>query len=368
MKVSDLPPEYWYFKATIDQGMNELADALSSIRAYLNAAGQDGEHYQDALDLMIRLERDLPEWGRERELLEEANAMIENQLVLAGQPPLRDDLRSGEQGPEMVLIGKGFVRSSDSVMQIGPLYVAKYETTVAEFALFVARTNYETDARRLRNNGCSFNAGERSNRNWQSPGFSQTDRDPVVCVSIDDARAYADWLSAETGRPYRLASTEEWLLAAAAGTYAATGLVRHPDLLANQWYGEIDRDGGTYSFFACCETGLHNCGTNDYGPTVPVGFFPANATGLHDMFGNAAELVENCRNIYTGLVSSQPRFRCSTMGGSFYGSGSGHSQIDVVPQSMALDSRVRSMRNDLYTNNSNHVGFRVVAEDERRGL
>ncbi len=46
-------------------------------------------------------------------------------------------------------------------------------------------------------------------RDWQSPGFRQDENDPVVCISLEDAQAYAHWYSAQTGRRYRLPSAEE---------------------------------------------------------------------------------------------------------------------------------------------------------------
>lgn len=46
-------------------------------------------------------------------------------------------------------------------------------------------------------------------RDWQSPGFRQGENDPVVCISMEDAQAYAQWYSAQTGRRYRLPSHEE---------------------------------------------------------------------------------------------------------------------------------------------------------------
>ncbi|MDR0182698.1 bifunctional serine/threonine-protein kinase/formylglycine-generating enzyme family protein [Lysobacter arvi] len=46
-------------------------------------------------------------------------------------------------------------------------------------------------------------------RNWQQPGFKQGENDPVVCISLEDAQAYAQWYSAQTGRRYRLPSAEE---------------------------------------------------------------------------------------------------------------------------------------------------------------
>lgn len=46
-------------------------------------------------------------------------------------------------------------------------------------------------------------------RDWESPGFRQDENDPVVCISLEDAQAYAQWYSAQTGRRYRLPSAEE---------------------------------------------------------------------------------------------------------------------------------------------------------------
>jgi hypothetical protein len=48
-----------------------------------------------------------------------------------------------------------------------------------------------------------------SPRDWKSPGFAQVGSQPVVCVSWDDAQAYARWRSGQDGRQYRLPNALE---------------------------------------------------------------------------------------------------------------------------------------------------------------
>lgn len=48
-----------------------------------------------------------------------------------------------------------------------------------------------------------------SPRDWRSPGFSQGEGEPVVCVSMQDAEAYARWYSDQTGEHWRLPSVDE---------------------------------------------------------------------------------------------------------------------------------------------------------------
>jgi hypothetical protein len=46
-------------------------------------------------------------------------------------------------------------------------------------------------------------------RDWRQPGFAQGPGDPVVCVSLQDAEAYAQWLGARDGARYRLPTAAE---------------------------------------------------------------------------------------------------------------------------------------------------------------
>ena len=104
--------------------------------------------------------------------------------------------------------------------------VGVHEVTRGEFGRFVSATN------RVMGNKCATWRNDRwrdeSGTNWRHPGFSQTDDHPVVCVSWNDAKAYARWLSRETGQRYRLLSESEWEYVARAGSVGISLLGRQP--------------------------------------------------------------------------------------------------------------------------------------------
>ena len=147
------------------------------------------------------------------------------------------------------------------------------EVTRAEFARFVEETGYSAgDSCWIWNRGWENAAG----RNWRNPGYSQSDVHPVVCVNWEDARAYARWLSEKAGETYRLPSESEWEYAVRAGTETKY-----------HWGDEIGSNRANCRRDLCAE---------EFRNTSPVGSFPANAWGLHDMHGNAWEWVEDCWN------------------------------------------------------------------------
>lgn len=125
-----------------------------------------------------------------------------------------------------------------------------------------------------------------SGLDWRHPGFDQTDAHPVVCVSWNDADAYARWLGRRTGARYRLPGAQEWLRVAQA---AGSGLGCNA--------ANIGARSGTASG---CDDG--------YAQTSPVGSFPATPPGLHDIAGNVSEWIDGCAKS-GGAACDQRRFR-----------------------------------------------------------
>ena len=176
--------------------------------------------------------------------------------------------------------------------------VGVHEVTRGEFGRFVAATN------RVMGNKCAMWRHDRwrdeAGTNWRHPGFSQTDEHPVVCVSWNDAKAYARWLSRETGQRYRLLSESEWEYVARAGAFGAR---YWDDSQADQCRYVNGADASTdFRRRAACEDG--------YAQTAPVGSFTPNGFGLHDVLGNVGEWVEDCWNAsYSGAPSNGRAWR-----------------------------------------------------------
>jgi len=152
--------------------------------------------------------------------------------------------------------------------------IGRYDVTRGEYAAFVRETNHPSG------DGCgrdSFKWNKDPGLSWQAPGFTQSERDPVVCVSWDDAQAYVAWLNGKVRRgpreaPYRLPSEAEWEYAARAGT------------TTKFWWGDDDNQASSHAWYK----------DDSGGRTHPVGQKPANAFQLYDMVGNIWQWTEDC--------------------------------------------------------------------------
>jgi formylglycine-generating enzyme required for sulfatase activity len=222
-----------------------------------------------------------------------------------------DLLADGTRGPRMVVVPVGtlLMGSADSesgrnknegpqrslVFERG-FALARNEISVIEFRAFVEATQYVTDAER---NGSSAVYQEKTGRlsksrrvNWQRSynGARARDNDPVVHVSWNDARAFADWLRAQTGKPYRLPTEAEFEYALrSGGTTAFPWGDGDPDQpLANlAGAGEVSKQGRRWS------KGIPGYDDGHWGP-APVRSFDPNAFRLYDLDGNVSEWVDDC--------------------------------------------------------------------------
>ncbi|MEQ8787639.1 MAG: bifunctional serine/threonine-protein kinase/formylglycine-generating enzyme family protein [Pirellulaceae bacterium] len=129
-----------------------------------------------------------------------------------------------------------------------PYWIGVHEVTVGQYSEF---------------------SGKRIPRMDVSRRFAKVDmipRHPMLGVSWDDAVAFCDWLSEREQQRYRLPTEAEWEYACRAGS-------------GDRWCFGDDKNG------------LKQYGWVTGHPLVPhpVGLKQANAFGLFDMYGNAAE-------------------------------------------------------------------------------
>lgn len=147
--------------------------------------------------------------------------------------------------------------------------IARVEVTRADYAAF-AQATHRPDARCAE----AYNPFSRLRRlTWQAPGFAQDGNHPVVCVSWDDATAYAAWLSKTTGQPYVLPGSGQWLR-------AAQGMPKEgPCQLGN--VDDVSRKSAMDNDKLSCSDGA------EY--TAAVGHYAPSGVGAFDMYGNVSE-------------------------------------------------------------------------------
>ena len=222
-----------------------------------------------------------------------------------------DALSQSGRGPEMVVVPAGTARLGSSpgergrFSDEGPAFtveiergfaLSETEITVGQFREFVRATDYRTDAERA---GRSYVFDDRSSEiielrfvDWQQDyrGNRAADELPVVHVSFNDARAYAQWLARETDEPYRLPSEAEFEYALRAGTQTRFWWGNgSPDDETENLAGDGDRLGRGQRWSDAFE----DYRDGHWGPAA-VGTLQANPFRLYDMGGNVLEWTADC--------------------------------------------------------------------------
>lgn len=216
--------------------------------------------------------------------------------------PAMAAFRDCEQCPEMVVISPGeFIMGYDGgepgryegpvrEMAVARAFaLGRYEVTQAQFRAFAQATGHVSEGSCRIWDGAAWQEPE--DADWTNPGYGRppADDEPVACVSWLDARAYAAWLSEQTGQPYRLPSETEWEYAARAGSQDDF-YWGNDELAACEWANVYDTSGHAEYGFPWDPV---DCDDGQPGVAV-VGQYPPNAFGLYDMLGNVWEWVEDC--------------------------------------------------------------------------
>ena len=213
-----------------------------------------------------------------------------------------------------------------------PFYMGANPVTKGQFAAFVKSESYKTEAESDGRGGFALTAPgkweQRPEFNWRSPGFDQTDDDPVADVTWNDAVRFCQWLSKKEGRTYELPTEAEWEYACRAGTSSSYAFGDDPKVL------------GDYAWFSA------NSGRR----THPVGTKKPNQWGLNDMGGNVWQwCADRYANYQSGPVKDPKGADTGdvrvTRGGAWY----------IGP----LDCRPACRGHDPSNQSPNH-GFRVV--------
>lgn len=156
-------------------------------------------------------------------------------------------------------------------VKVGAFWMGKFEVTWDEYEVFMF--SLDVARRKITNKQPSdldklADAVTRPTKPYTDMSFGMgKERFPAICMTQLAAKKYCQWLSAKTGRYYRLPTEAEWEYACRAGTNSAYSFGNDPAKLAEYgWFYDNSHDS------------YHR-----------VGEKKPNPWGLYDMHGNVAE-------------------------------------------------------------------------------
>ena len=215
---------------------------------------------------------------------------------------------------EMVPVPEGTVTVNGLQQQVAPFLIGRTEVTWDLYDAYRMDDSSPAGADATTKPSQPYGAPD---YNWGHNGY------PVISVTRNAAEQFCKWLSAKTGKTYRLPTEAEW--------------VRAAELAAGPGSTPAGRDAMTW----------HS--GNAKGTTHPVGKRKADALGLFDLFGNAAEWVMS--------TDDQP----VTRGGSFRDPVEATGPAARDPYDVAWQERDPQLpKSRWWLSDGPFVGFRVV--------
>lgn len=200
-----------------------------------------------------------------------------------------------------------------------PFHIATKEVTVGQWKEFTRATGYLTEAEKSGEGIVGWSPSEYGEAEkapdwsaprhdfvaapeftWKNPGFPQEDDHPVVGISWNDAQAFCKWLSARSGKTYRLPTEAEWEMAARQnrgvyhfpwGDEYRSTIHKH----ANIGNVELEKER-VLSAQRHWLLDLEAEPEDGHVFTAPVGSYQASPRGIYDLSGNVFEWCQDYFN------------------------------------------------------------------------
>jgi serine/threonine protein kinase/formylglycine-generating enzyme required for sulfatase activity len=253
-------------------------------------------------------------------------------------------------------------------MNSSDFWAARTETTVLQYSNLLRAANLpfptaDSLILAVTTNGFAMNRGS-----WMNPGFPQTPNNPVVGVSWEDATNFCHFLTLRERAAGRLSPHQTYSLPTDAQW---TSLARGMSSPVYPWGDTFPPDPRFDGAYACLQTMNTNWPAfwgylNSQGNaarTSPVQSCRANANGLFDVGGNAAEW---CLDYYRAAANSEaalqadPAYFSDDGGGAKYRVVRGGSWFDDQSVDMQTMTRNRALPNE----RNDRTGFRIVLLDD----
>jgi formylglycine-generating enzyme required for sulfatase activity len=227
------------------------------------------------------------------------------QAITKGTPKPAATAKTAPGNHAALVAGKPWSNSLDmKFVPMGEIHFAVWQTRVRDFTAFVQATGY--DATGGMSSVVTQNGFKLNSLSWKEPGFVQTQDDPVVGVSWEDAGQFCDWLTRKERAEGMLSAFQRYRLPTDSEWSSAVGLARETGGSPEERSGGVKNvypwgnrfpppnDFGNYAGSESRAGAPQNwpviAGYYDaYPRTAPVNAFAPNEKGISGLGGNVWE-------------------------------------------------------------------------------